>query len=296
MQFVAKKSGTPKKNEIIFTAPSGEEITGRRQLEQYLKAHPGSPAVSEFDWGTGETPRRSARISEKSKAAPTRETEPPKKRSRKSAASKNETKETEIATEGAEAKEIQMRDAGKSGKDKTDVEAGKEDLKGDQADNKDKPRESDAKTEATPTEEAKVERGVDKSEKTEDGKGVEPKHSKGTSDGSGISENKKETLEDEKVQGKDAQPTVEASKKRGSGERDKADTVINEEKCEAEAENKKKPNKSIPETEGEIKDIEATNGNNEKPNCTVIDDVNEKVQEEVMENGRSGSDAKQSQA
>ncbi|THG02869.1 hypothetical protein TEA_011928 [Camellia sinensis var. sinensis] len=63
-----KKAGTPKKNEIIFTALTGEEIINRKQLEQYLKSHPGNPAISEFDWGTGETPRKSARISEKAKA------------------------------------------------------------------------------------------------------------------------------------------------------------------------------------------------------------------------------------
>ncbi|KAE8710405.1 Methyl-CpG-binding domain-containing protein 11 [Hibiscus syriacus] len=63
----AEEAGTPKKNGIIFIAPTGEEISSKRQLEQYLKANPGGPAVSEFDWGTGETPRRSARISEKVK-------------------------------------------------------------------------------------------------------------------------------------------------------------------------------------------------------------------------------------
>ncbi|KAJ9163090.1 hypothetical protein P3X46_022800 [Hevea brasiliensis] len=254
-KFLPKKSGTPKKNEIIFTAPTGEEITGRRQLEQYLKAHPGGPAASEFDWGTGETPRRSARISEKAKAAPTPEIEPPKKRSRKSSASKKEAKETETSTGAEETKQIQMQEAGKTGKDETDVKAAKEDVKGNQEDNKDKPQESDAKTEATSTEEAKVEQNVDKSDKTEEGKGeVEHWLSKGTSDGSGISENKKENIEDEKVQEKDMQPLVEACKEYGSGEQDKADTVISKDKCEAEGENKKKPSRSIPEPEGAIKD------------------------------------------
>ncbi|XP_028108874.1 uncharacterized protein LOC114307678 [Camellia sinensis] len=62
-----KKAGTPKKNKIIFITPTSKEIINRKQLEQYLKSHPGNPAISEFDWGTGETPRRSARISEKAK-------------------------------------------------------------------------------------------------------------------------------------------------------------------------------------------------------------------------------------
>ncbi|KAK4410613.1 Methyl-CpG-binding domain-containing protein 10 [Sesamum angolense] len=56
--YLPKKGGTPKKNEILFIAPTGEEIGNRKQLEQYLKAHPGSPALSEFDWGTGETPKK----------------------------------------------------------------------------------------------------------------------------------------------------------------------------------------------------------------------------------------------
>ena len=38
---------------VIFVAPTGEEIKTKRALTQYLKAHPGGPAVSEFNWGTG---------------------------------------------------------------------------------------------------------------------------------------------------------------------------------------------------------------------------------------------------
>ncbi|PWA58484.1 DNA-binding domain-containing protein [Artemisia annua] len=60
-----KKGGTPGKNETVFTAPTGEEITNKKQLEQYLKSNPGGPKISEFDWTSGETPRRSSRISEK---------------------------------------------------------------------------------------------------------------------------------------------------------------------------------------------------------------------------------------
>ncbi|KAJ1410106.1 Methyl-CpG DNA-binding [Sesbania bispinosa] len=104
MQFFPKKAGTPKKSEIIFIAPTGEEISSRKQLEQYLKAHPGNPAISEFDWGTGETPRRSARISEKVKSTPPSETEPPKKRTRKSSGSKKDNKESESASEEGNAK------------------------------------------------------------------------------------------------------------------------------------------------------------------------------------------------
>ncbi|KAL0429783.1 UNVERIFIED_CONTAM: Glucan endo-1,3-beta-glucosidase 14 [Sesamum radiatum] len=110
--YLPKKGGTPKKNEILFIAPTGEEIGNRKQLEQYLKAHPGSPALSEFDWGTGETPRRSARISEKVKATPpSKEIEPPKKRGRRSSAKKD--KEMETGKEEAEGIKItEMQDAG----------------------------------------------------------------------------------------------------------------------------------------------------------------------------------------
>ncbi|KAJ6715259.1 METHYL-CPG BINDING DOMAIN CONTAINING PROTEIN EXPRESSED [Salix viminalis] len=70
----------------------------------YLKSHPGNPAVSEFDWGTGENPRRSARFSEKAKASPP-EKESPRKRSRKSSGSKKGEKES--VTEGEN--EVQMQ-------------------------------------------------------------------------------------------------------------------------------------------------------------------------------------------
>ncbi|XP_027340653.1 methyl-CpG-binding domain-containing protein 11-like isoform X1 [Abrus precatorius] len=102
--FFPKKVGSPRKSEIVFVAPTGGEISTRKQLEQYLKAHPGNAAISEFDWGTGETPRRSARISEKAKSTPPADSEPPKKRARKSSGSKKDNKETESASEEGKAK------------------------------------------------------------------------------------------------------------------------------------------------------------------------------------------------
>ncbi|KAG6532038.1 hypothetical protein ZIOFF_005876 [Zingiber officinale] len=101
--FVLNEDGTPRRNEILFISPTGEEIKSRRQLQQYLKAHPGSPSSAEFDWRTGDTPRRSARIREKAKAVEVPEDEKPKKRERK-ASSKKETKEK--ATEGDEASPV----------------------------------------------------------------------------------------------------------------------------------------------------------------------------------------------
>eukprot|EP00262_Sarcandra_glabra_P001861 TRINITY_DN1201_c1_g1_i1.p1 TRINITY_DN1201_c1_g1~~TRINITY_DN1201_c1_g1_i1.p1 ORF type:complete len:341 (-),score=101.69 TRINITY_DN1201_c1_g1_i1:370-1290(-) len=107
-KFTPKKggAGTPKRNEIIFISPTGEEIKTKRQLDQYLKSHPGGPSSSEFDWGTGDTPRRSARISEKVKAVETPETEPPKKRERKSSSKKGAKAKSEGGEEENKAEEV----------------------------------------------------------------------------------------------------------------------------------------------------------------------------------------------
>ncbi|XP_010465569.1 PREDICTED: methyl-CpG-binding domain-containing protein 11 [Camelina sativa] len=102
--FYPNKAGTVKKTEIVFVAPTGEEISNRKQLEQYLKSHPGNPAITDFDWTTSGTPRRSARISEKTKATPSPDKEPPKKRGRtKSSGSKKDT-EADKSEEGGEEK------------------------------------------------------------------------------------------------------------------------------------------------------------------------------------------------
>ncbi|KAH0710178.1 hypothetical protein KY284_011605 [Solanum tuberosum] len=126
-KFLPKKGGTPKKNDIVFTAPTGEEITTRKQLEQYLKSHPGGPPVVEFDWGTGETPRRSARITGKAKAtqSPT-ESESAKKRGRKSSSSKKDSKDKEVPKETEAAKDDDMEEAEKHEKDTAAMEAEKD--------------------------------------------------------------------------------------------------------------------------------------------------------------------------
>lgn len=111
-----KQGGARKKNEIIFTAPTGEEISNKKQLDQYLKSHPGSPGISEFNWGTVETPRRSARITEKAKASPSAESNPPEKRSRKSSTAED-GKEKEVAPEDVLVKEVQMEEAEKTEKE-----------------------------------------------------------------------------------------------------------------------------------------------------------------------------------
>ncbi|XP_023641312.1 methyl-CpG-binding domain-containing protein 11 [Capsella rubella] len=106
--FHPNKVGSVKKTEIVFVAPTGEEISNRKQLEQYLKSHPGNPAITDFDWTTIGTPRRSARISEKTKATPSPDKEPPKKRGRtKSSGSKKGTEADKSEEGGAEKSHVQ---------------------------------------------------------------------------------------------------------------------------------------------------------------------------------------------
>ncbi|KAJ8649601.1 hypothetical protein MRB53_002624 [Persea americana] len=106
LQFTPKKGGTPRRNEVVFISPTGEEIRSKRQLEQYIKSHPGGPSSTEFNWGTGDTPRRSARISEKVKATEAPESELPKKREKtsspaKAAEEKKDSGDGETKEEGA---------------------------------------------------------------------------------------------------------------------------------------------------------------------------------------------------
>ncbi|MFS7966104.1 putative Methyl-CpG-binding domain-containing protein [Helianthus anomalus] len=165
--FLPKEPGTPKKNEIVFTAPTGEEITTRKQLEQYLKAHPGGPKASEFDWGTGETPRRSSRISEKVKTTPPpSEIEPVKKRSRKSSSGKKgkKEKEEEEAPEVITDIDVEMKEAEKEVK-----EDGKDDNAPKETEGKDETEKTD-KDEAIVDGEVKpIEEQTDKDEAVVDG-------------------------------------------------------------------------------------------------------------------------------
>ncbi|EPS61369.1 hypothetical protein M569_13428, partial [Genlisea aurea] len=91
--YLPKDGSTPKKSEIVFISPTGEEISSKKQLDQYLKSHPGNPVSSEFDWGTGEAPRRSVRISErvKNNTPPSKELEPIRKKRRSSSGRKKES-------------------------------------------------------------------------------------------------------------------------------------------------------------------------------------------------------------
>jgi len=141
--FNPRKSGTPRRNEIVFVSPTGEEIKTKRQLEQYLKSHPGGPSTSEFDWSTGETPRRSTRISQKSKATEVPEGEPPKKKQNQTSSKKGEKEEDrDIDGEGEPAEE------------KEDGAVGEETKASEQVELKDK--EDVGKKDAEPTTEEKV--------------------------------------------------------------------------------------------------------------------------------------------
>jgi len=52
-QFFTKKSGILKRKDVSFLAPDGEELRNKRQLDKYLKNHPGSLMASDFDWISG---------------------------------------------------------------------------------------------------------------------------------------------------------------------------------------------------------------------------------------------------
>ncbi|KAF5725832.1 methyl-CpG-binding domain-containing protein 10-like isoform X1 [Tripterygium wilfordii] len=293
-KYFPRKDGTPKKNEIIFIAPTGEEFSGRRQLDQYLKAHPGGPATSEFDWGTGETPRRSARISEKAKVAPALEPEPPKKR-RRSSLSKKDNLQTENAPKGTEEpKEIHMGEAEKK-KDNADVEVEKDIVKANQ-DSKDEAQDTGAKTEAASSKEAKgedvnISNDTEKDEKIPD---TDPDHPKGTQIGtgagdSGVTEDENEKVEGEKAEEKYEEPQVVTEREHGSGEQDKTCTEISkEEQNEKVGEEKDEHMRSAPESEGELKE-KAVDGNDEKQGKAGVNEPSKEA-EEVTENGSCSGD------
>ncbi|XP_038897995.1 methyl-CpG-binding domain-containing protein 11-like [Benincasa hispida] len=141
--FLPKKGGAPRKNDIVFIAPTGEEISNKKQLEQYLKSHPGDVAVSDFDWSTGETPRRSTRISEKTKATPPQE-EPPRKRARKSPGSKKKEHSETEKSEGV--KETEIKGAEMSEKENAETEKEKENSKDEEPNKEDETKQKELET------------------------------------------------------------------------------------------------------------------------------------------------------
>lgn len=193
--FSPKKGGAPRKNDIIFIAPTGEEISNKKQLEQYLKSHPGDISVSDFDWSTGETPRRSTRISEKAKATPPQE-EPPRKRARKSPGSKKkENKETE-KSEGV--KETEIKDAEMSEKENAETEKEKN-SKDEELNKEDETKQKEletAKGEEPKSEDEKKEKEIETAEDEEPKKEDETKDKE-------IETNKGEEAKKEDVESKE---------------------------------------------------------------------------------------------
>ncbi|KAK8957754.1 Methyl-CpG-binding domain-containing protein 10 [Platanthera zijinensis] len=134
-KFTPKQGGTPRRTEVVFISPTGEEIMYRTQLDQYLRSHPGGPPSSSFDWGTGDTPRRSTRISEKVKISP--ETEKPRRAARSSEKMKTSEEKPKRAGRSSEkAKtlpELEKTAAGSSGSQKGTKRKKKIDDNGDEA-------------------------------------------------------------------------------------------------------------------------------------------------------------------
>ncbi|XVF26578.1 hypothetical protein REPUB_Repub14bG0029800 [Reevesia pubescens] len=286
--FFPKKVGSPRKTEVMFIAPTGEEINNRKQLEQYLKAHPGNPPITEFDWGTGETPRRSARISEKAKATPTPEKEPPKKRGRNSSSAKKENKETEAVPEKAEVeKESEKEDT--QANEKETAEGEKEKDTSNQVDNGGKTEAADQTGHTdTKMEEAGNEVKIPETEddKKEEAAGtdeiptlmeVQEKPAEGSCN-DGTQTEKEEEAPMEKV------PQTQAEKENGICEKqsENPETETLEAKGGVEKEN---PNGAIPVCEVEAKEKQVVQEVADKCNVQA-EEKGKAVDAEVIENGK----------
>lgn len=189
--FNPRKSGTPRRNEIVFVSPTGEEIKTKRQLEQYLKSHPGGPSTSEFDWSKGETPRRSSRISQKSKATEVPESEPPKKKQNKTSSNKGE-EEKHDDTDGE----------GEPAEEKEDAEVGEETKASEEVELKDKEDAGEKDTEPT-TGEKVDEMDFDKTENKEaavktTSDAIEEEVMNNSQPTPGLEENKEEAVKQQK--------------------------------------------------------------------------------------------------
>ncbi|TYI72195.1 hypothetical protein E1A91_D07G043600v1, partial [Gossypium mustelinum] len=205
--------------------------------------------VSEFYWGTGETPRRSARISEK-------------------AAASKDNKESETASGGIEeTKDIHMEEAEKS--EKMNVEG----------ENKDETEDANSKTKPTSQEVQHAEDAnisTDIKERKENVKAVSEKSQDGAQAGaSGFSPMEEERLESLLIEGKVKQPVAEAEKELQSGEQNKKNEVGGEEKSKQE--------RSTSEPEGVIKEKQSSNCN-EGQNYSVGKEISKKT-EAAIQNG-----------
>ena len=48
-QLSRKKGEISRKKDVIFVALDGEEVKNKRQLDKYIKSHPGMAIASDFD-------------------------------------------------------------------------------------------------------------------------------------------------------------------------------------------------------------------------------------------------------
>ncbi|KAI4329340.1 hypothetical protein L6164_021614 [Bauhinia variegata] len=299
--FYPKKVGTPRKSEIVFITPTGEEISTRKQLEQYLKAHSGNPAISEFDWGTGETPRRSARISEKAKSTPPPVNEPPKKRSRKSSGSKKDYKETESASEESKAKsaaeepkaveEIEMQDADAPKKEDAEDEKGGDTCGERQLENGDKTKQTEqtkkpdvatGETDVKDTDINKTRGGEGENIITEKPQDEEPQKQEVA-----LGEKSKEKMAGEALNHvvteniKDGLPT-ESEKENGSADKQvKSDAITVEANGGADKENPNAVQSASIEEVNAKQGIQVTDGKN-----TIQPDEHKKIEGEPLDNGK----------
>ncbi|KAA8541918.1 hypothetical protein F0562_023070 [Nyssa sinensis] len=250
--------------------------------------------VSEFDWGTGETPRRSARISEKVKATPpSAESEPPKKRGRKSSGSKKDSKATEPVTEDSEGKkELEMQDAEVTEKENADA-----DNTGTSENNRvesgcitqeeaDKTNNADTKMDETGPEE--VEKDFNIQTDTQETMNGEVEEAAVDIDKVGVTlvfQNEEEDVEDKQVMEKVEQPLTEGVKFKDASDKklDQQGHVM-EETDNGVGQEKEKLNGVAPASDGETKEQQVQE-NDVKYNLQV-DEKDQKVAGEVMENGK----------
>ncbi|XP_059285461.1 methyl-CpG-binding domain-containing protein 11-like [Lycium ferocissimum] len=306
-RFLPKTGGTPKKNEIVFTAPTGEEITTRRQLQQYLKSHPGGPAITEFDWGSGETPRRSTRISGKAKAA---ESGPPMKRSRKSSASKKDVKDKEETEEAKDEKDVDMPEAEEHEKDTVAMEAekevkqkhdeGKDEKKKDEtrsadvevvkeneAEKKSECQTEDGKADGGPSKEAEVEKDVKMADHA-----AEKKDEMHSSDVDAVKENQSEGQAEVAEVDKDvkmADNVEEASLVKEVPLEKEAD-VPEATKDEVPEKVEQKPTETDKEDPGVAEEKKQPEQEQRDENALMNSDIS-KVEEEVTDNGAEADEA-----
>ncbi|KAK4369923.1 hypothetical protein RND71_009398 [Anisodus tanguticus] len=197
---------------------------------KYLKSHPGGPAITEFDWGTAETPRRSTRISGKAMAV---ESAPLAKRSRKSSASKKDVKAVNDVKEKHDDGKDENKDIEEDAEKKDEMRSSDVDaVKENQVEKK-----SEGQTEDDPSKEAEVEKDVKMTDNAAEKKDEMHKENQSevqTEDGKGedapseVAEIDKDVKMADNVQDKVKQkPTATAEEKKHQPEQEQSDEQQN---------------------------------------------------------------------